>query len=279
MAVRALRATILCVIALAAPACQRSGGEAAPAAPPVPAPPVHYDGATTISNKVLPLVLPELERRGISVQVDRSGAGKGFQRLFAGEIDVAGMSRSLTPDELSTRPFIQIIGYDALGVFVNDANPVRALTKEQLKGLFTGRIRSWREVGGKDVPVLPCTERFDSGRATLEAVRTLALDGAPYGKTVRELEDPADCLALVRSTPGAVAAATMTYAIPGIHVVALDGLEPIPANVRSSQYLLTRPLLLVTLKPPTGPTRDLLEFMRSPDGQALVTRAGFVPAR
>jgi phosphate transport system substrate-binding protein len=240
---------------------------------------IRYDGATTISNKIFPSALPLFkEQTGIAVQVDRSGAGKGLHRALAGEVDLAGVSRALTPEELGKQPYFQIIGYDALGVFVNDGNAVRALTKAQLKGLFTGAIASWRQVGGKDLPVQPCVEHLASERATMAGFRSLALDGEPYGP-VREEEDPADCLAFVARTPGGVTPATMTYAIPGVRTVTLDGLDPLPQHVRTSRYLLTRPLLLVTREAPAGPVKALFDFMLSPDGQAIVARTGFVPAR
>jgi ABC-type phosphate transport system substrate-binding protein len=126
--------------------------------------------------------------------------------------------------------------------------------------------------------VKPCTERLASERATLEALRALALDGARYGR-VTEREDPSDCLAFVAREPGAVAAASITYAAPGVRALAIDGLAPTPANVRASRYLLTRPLLLVAREPPSGPLAALFELALSPEGQAAVARAGFVPAR
>ncbi|HTN53446.1 MAG TPA: phosphate ABC transporter substrate-binding protein [Anaeromyxobacter sp.] len=268
---RVLVHALLCALALAGVGCRGD-------APKAPAR-IRYDGATTISNLVLPQLLPVLkERSGIEVEVGRSGAGRGLARLLGGEVDVAGVSRALTREEIEKHPYFQIVGYDALGVFVNAGNPVKALTRAQLKALFTGKIASWKELGGHDLPVQPCVEHVRSGRATVEGFRTLALDEAAYGP-VQEEEDPADCLAFVAAHPGAITPATMTYANLGVHTVAIDGLEPIPQNVRSSRYLLTRPLLLVTKEPPAGPVRELFDLLLSPEGQEIVARAGFVPAR
>ena len=249
--------------------------------PPAPPPPaqIRYDGATTISRLVLPALAPMFEARaGVPLKVDRSGAGVGLRRLFAGEVDVAGVSRSLTAAELSRKPYFQIIGYDALAIYVNEASPVRSLTKAQVKAIFTGAATSWKPLGGKDVRPLPCTERLASERATLAALRTLALDGEPYGK-VTEREDPSDCLALVAEQPAAIAAASVAYARPGVRAVTVDGLDPTPINIRGSRYLLTRPLLLVARETPKGPLATLFDVALSPEGQAAVVRGGFVPAR
>jgi phosphate transport system substrate-binding protein len=265
---------VLVCAAVAATGCSKT-----PESTARPAPEIRYDGATTISNKLLPEVIPAFRARsGVTVHVDRSGAGKGLKAALAGQVDVAGVSRSLKPEELAAKPYFQIIGYDALGIWVNDQNPVKSLTKAQLRGIYSGKVTSWREIGGKPLPIVACTERVLSERATLDAVRMLILDGGDFGR-VKELEDPADCLKAVQSDPSVITAATMTYAVPGVRAVAVEGLEPTPANVRGSRYLLTRPLLLVTKEPPTGATRELFDFMLSPEGQAIVARAGFVPAR
>jgi len=265
---------LLALVALAA--CDRERVAPAPAASRT----IVYDGSTTISTRLLPDALPLFHARtGITVKVLRSGTGKGLQAALAGDVGVAGVARTLKPEELARRPYFQIFGYDALGVFVHRSNPVRNLTHEQLKAIFTGKVTSWREVGGVHEPIVPCIEHPGSGRATVEAFRSLAMDGEQYGRSLRQAEDPDDCLHAVAAVPGGITPATMTYSVEGVRVVAVDGLEPLPQHVRSSAYLLTRPLLLVAREPPQGDLRQFFDFMLSPDGQDVVTRNGFVPAR
>jgi phosphate transport system substrate-binding protein len=241
--------------------------------------PISYDGATSISDHILPLALPVLEQRsGVRAVVRRSGGGRGLAAVFAGEADVAGLSRALTPEERERKPSVAIIGYDALGIWVNDRSPLQALSLVQLRDLFSGKITSWKQLGGLDRPVVLCTERLDSQRATLEAFRQLVLDGGPFGRVV-ERDDPASCLELVASDPAAVTPASIAYGRPGIHTVTIDGLAPTVANIRAGSYVLTRPLLLVTREPPSGGVKALVDLLTSADGQALVARAGFVAAR
>lgn len=247
-------------------------------APPAPTE-IRYDGATTISSRILTALAPSFRAKaGIPLRIERSGAGVGLRRMFAGEVDVAGVSRSLTAAELASTPYFQIIGYDALAVYVNEANPVRELSRAQLKAIFTGAAGSWKDLGGRPTRILPCTERLDSERATLESFRALALGGAAYAR-VTEREDPADCLAVVAREPGGISVATVAYAIPGVRVLTVDGLDPLPVHVRASRYPLTRPLLLVAREPPRGPLATLFELVLSPEGQAAIAKAGFVPAR
>lgn len=252
---------LLLALGLLAAGCRASSVEA----------PLVYDGSTTISGRVLDEAAPALAQKAHVrfAEVRKSGAGKGLKAALAGKVSVAGVTRSLTEAELAQRPYFQIIGYDALGVFVNEANPVRALTKAQLKAVYTGEIRNWKAVGGADVPIAVCTEHLSSGRATLDAVKTMALDDRPYGP-VRELEDPADCLKLVAAEPGTVTVATIAYQIAGTRALALDGIHATPDSVRSGAYLLSRPMLLVSRSVPSGSLKAFFDFMLSPDGQAIV---------
>jgi phosphate transport system substrate-binding protein len=263
----------IAAVALAASALACSG-ERKPANAPLA-----YDGATSISRHVLAEAIPAFEERSGKAfgKVYENGGGKGLARLFAGEVGLAGVARQLTSEELAKQPYFQIIGYDALGIFVHAGNRVKGLSKAQLKAIFTGAIVNWKDVGGQNLPVTCCTEPLQSGRNTLAVLQSVILDEAPFGP-VREAADPADCLAFVAGNPGAVTIASIAYAIPGIRPVSVDGIEPTPAHVLDSSYPISRPLLLVTRGEPTGTAAEFLKFMLTAEGQAIVGKK-FIPAR
>ena len=255
------RALPVCLALVAAAGCRRGGPPEAP---------LTYDGSTAIASHVLVDAVPAFERRSKHrfARVAASGSGKGLRAALAGEVSVAGVTRSLTADELAHRPYYEIIGYDALAMFVNAANPVRGLTRAQLRDVLTGRVKSWNELGGERRPIVVCTEHVDSGRGTVEVLRTVALEGAPFGGVI-EVEDPADCLTLVAQDPAAITAATVAFSIPGTRALPLDGIPPVEPNVRSGAYLLSRPMLLVTKDVPTGAVKEFFDFMRSAEGQSF----------
>jgi phosphate transport system substrate-binding protein len=236
-----------------------------------------YDGGTTIGLHLLPDLAPLLVRAGLRFgSIGGRGTNPGLEAARRREVDVAGVLRELTPAE-KTELRGALIGHDALGVFVADANPVRGLTRERLKGIFTGAVRSWRELGGPDVPVVPVTEVKTGGRGTVLELRRLALGGAEYGPTV-EYEDAPDCLVHVARDPAAVTAASMSMAIPGVRRLAIDGVGPTVADIRSGAYPLGRPMYLVTASPATPVAEALLAAVLSPEAQAIVARR-FTPAR
>ncbi len=238
---------------------------------------VTYDGATTIGLHLLPDVAPLYERIGHRFgSIGGRGTNQGLEAARAGEVDVAGVLRELTAPEKAELRWA-LVGHDALGVFVSDGNPVRGLSRAELKGIFTCAIRRWAEVGGADAPVLPVTEVKTGGRGTVLELRRLALGGEDYGPT-REYEDAPDCLRHVASDATAITAASMSMAIAGVRAVAVDGALPTASNVRAGLYPLGRPMYLVSRKPAPAAVEALLALVVSPEGQAVVSRK-FTPAR
>jgi phosphate transport system substrate-binding protein len=244
---------------------------------PAPRKPLVYEGATTIGFHILPDIAPLHACLGGSFgAIGDRGTNKGLDAVRAGRADVAGVARDLTPAERDEF-FWALICHDALGVFVNAANPVPGLSRAQLKGIFTGRIRRWREVGGSGLEMDPVTEVKAGGRGTVQELRRIALDGDEYGPT-REFDDAPDCLRDVAAKPAGITVASMAMAIPGARAIAIDGVEPTPDRVRSGAYLLGRPMFVVSRKPPIDDVRVLFEVLLSPEGQAVLARK-FTSAR
>ncbi|HYG69756.1 MAG TPA: substrate-binding domain-containing protein, partial [Anaeromyxobacteraceae bacterium] len=185
MTTRHILASAVAVLALLAPPVARADE-------------LTYDGATSIGKQVMGEAVRVFEAKaGIRfARVGMSGAGKGLRAVLAGEVSVAGVSRALEADELARHPYFLVIGYDALGVFVNARNPVKVLTKSQLKAIYTGKVKRWNEIGGPDLPIVACSEPVSSGRATVDAFREMALDDEPYG-AVKVLPDASDCVKFV----------------------------------------------------------------------------------
>ena len=170
-----------------------------------------------------------------------------------------------------------IIGYDVLGIFVHPSNPVNSLTMAQLKEIFTGRITNWKAVGGNDAPIVVFTEKLTGGRATVRAFRDMVLGKDAYGKTV-ELDDATDCLKELTHEKNGITVSSMSFAIPGVKVAAVNGVLPVKEKVQSGEYALKRPLVLVTRGVPEGAVKDFIDFLLSREGQAVVGKK-FVPAK
>jgi phosphate transport system substrate-binding protein len=270
-----MRMQALCIIALFA-------------APGAAGAQVVYGGSSTLAETVLEggVVKGFEAKTGTKVQLaDLSGTGKGLKSLAEGKLNVVGSGRVLNADEKKAGLLGTIVGYDGLAVFVHKSNPVKDLSKEQLKDLFTGKVKSWKELGGKDVKIVPMIEPIASKRATVQLVQELVLDGAAYAPGIKEVDQLKDQVAEVSRSEGAICIASIGFlpsADPGVRAnirsVHVDSVEPSPSNIRSGAYLLSRPMLLVTKGLPTGDVKAFLDYVVSRDGQAIVERF-FVPVK
>ena len=206
------------------------------------------------------------------------GSTAGIQELAAGRINIALVARPLRPEEKSK------LAYQALGrvpvVFaVNKDVPVTALTESQVCDLYTGKIKSWSEVGGGSQKVGVLTRNEDDG--TKEAVRK----NVPCFK---DLKESADASVLVRSPamvsglraqPGTIGMTelnTVTSAGGAFKALALDGVAASPDTVRSGKYKLVKEYGFATNGTPQGQARSFLEFANSPEAQKILAEDGIV---
>ncbi len=241
--------------------------------------PLTYEGATTIGTKIMPDVAKMFAARtGVSFsQIGGAGADAGFRAAEERRVDLGGVARELTPAEKARVAGAVVIGYDAMGVFVNSTNPVQSLTRAQLKEIFTGKAKSWKAFGGRDTPISVYSEKLSGGRATVKAFKDMVLGSDAYGP-VKELEDATDCIKDVSEDANGITASSMSFAVPGVRAVAVDGAPPTASAVQNGSYPLKRPLILVTKDPPAGEVKAFLDFMLTPEAQAIVAR-NFIPAK
>lgn len=247
-----------------------------------------YSGSSTIGMSILEagaLKAFEAKTGKKFGSVEQPGSGKGIKALIEGKVAIGGASRALTPEEKKAGVLGHIIGYDAIAVFVHKSNPVRNLTKEQIKGIFTGRIKNWKEVGGKDAAIAVNTEILGEKRATMLVFQELTMDNAAYGRGFKEIDFPRDQIVeaakdvnSICSVSFGLLAAVSADLRDKVKAVSVNGIEPTDKNIRSGAYLISRPLVLGTMGLPKGDVKEFISFMLSKEGQEIVSK-NFVPVR
>ena len=246
-------------------------------------------GSTTV-NVVAADAAEALRGRGLTITVDsQGGSAGGIAQLGAGQVEIAMSSKPLSDEDRARFPAVDFvateIGQDAVGIIVRREvvdGGLRSLGREQLEAVFEGRVRSWSELGGPDLDVFVYDK--EPGRGTREV-----LDRYLYGPAGKAPPPPAsDHFAIVGgneetrakllSTPGAVGPLSSSFikGHPQLAYLAVDGVEPTPAAVRSGTYPMARPLLLITNGPPAGDAERFVDYVLSAEGQELVTRHGYL---
>ena len=237
-----------------------------------------YVGSSTIGEIIMPEAARAFrEKTGIAVDViSMQGSGKGLEAVLSGAAPLAGVSRALSRAEKQQRIYYLIIGYDAVGVFVHPTNPVRELSRSQLKAIHTGEITSWKQVGGQGGPIVAITQIWGAKRAQMIEFQQHVMDNVDYRADRKEVDRQVDQVEALRVERRGITAVSLAFARPGITAIAIEGFTVESRHIRSGAYILSRPLVLVASVPPTPEAKAFMDFMLSPEGQAIVARR-FVP--
>lgn len=249
---------------------------------------ISYSGSSTIGTGILVeggAVKAFEAKTGLKFKsVEQPGSGKGIQALIDGKVTLGGASRALSSDE-KKKVLSHTVGYDAIAVFVHKNNPVKNLSKSQLQGIFSGRIKNWKEVGGKNALIHPNTEILGNKRATTEFFQEHVLDGAPYGAGFKAIDFPRDQIVEIANDENGICgvslglqASTSSEVKGKVKAISVNSIEPNDSNVKSGAYMISRPLVLATKGLPKGDVKKFIDFMQSKEGQEIVSR-NFVPVK
>lgn len=213
---------------------------------------------------------------GRIVEVQGGGSTAGLQAVATGLADIGSCSRSLSAEE--AREFTAVvIARDGLAVVVNPVNPVSELTREQLRGLFSGQIENWKDVGGKDGPVRPITREEGSG--TRESFVHLVMGKVPISRRALTQESNGAVRELVRGDPAAIGYMSLGLVSKELKAVLIDKAEPTAESVLAGSYKLVRPFLFVTKGTPGPEAQRFIDFVLSAQGQNILESEGLVRAQ
>lgn len=244
------------------------------------------------SDTVLPLTQKEAEvfmkkNANTSIMVTGGGSGVGISALLSGTTDIAQSSRSLKLDEKmklndAGKAFKEtIIAYDAISVIVNPANKVSKLTREQLEGIYTGKITNWKEVGGDDVKIVLYSRETSSG--TYEFFKEHVLNKKNYASSALLMPATGAIVQSVSQTKGAVGYVGLAYVektVKALEVSYDKGktyVTPSVENAKSKKYPITRPLYYYYLASTEKMINPYVKFILSAEGQKIVLDEGYVP--
>ena len=218
-----------------------------------------------------------------------SGTTEAYNRLIAGDADVIVVAQpSAGQMEAAKAAGVELVmtplGREAFVFFVNADNPVTGLTQQQIRDIYTKTITNWREVGGRNQAITPYQRPDGSGSQT--AMLAQVMKGVPLASPPREevaegMGGVLSQVATYRNVSSAIGYSFRWYATvmnpnAGIKLLAVDGVAPTPETIRDGSYPLTGTFYAVTRANPSPNTTALVDWLTSPEGQALIEQVGYV---
>lgn len=224
------------------------------------------------------------------VQVTGGGSGTGIAALINGTTDIGASSRPLKDLEIKKiqnrfqSTVIEIANSkDGIGVYVNEANPVKELTLDQIKDIFTGKINNWKEVGGRDAKIIRYSRESNSG--TYVFFKENVLKRMDYAADAQNMPGTAAVINAVSKDPNGIGYGGAAYA-SGVRMVFVKkdanspGYQATEENVATGKYPISRNLYYYTPKKHYDNdvrVKEFIDFVCSKTGQDIVKAVGYFP--
>lgn len=211
----------------------------------------------------------------IQITVAGGGSGVGIKQVGEGLVDIGNSGRKPTDPEIG-KYGLKLFKWavDGVGVVVNPQNTVTALTSDQVKEIFAGRITSWNALGGADKPINVYTR--DEASGTRAVFWKKALGKGDIIATANVVVSNGAMKSAVAGDPYGIGYVSVGHIDASVTPVAIDGVTPTLETVKSGQYAISRGLYSNTKGDPSGLTRAFIDFLFSPTGQRIAAQKGFV---
>ena len=256
---------------------------AAPSAAAQEAKTLQIEGSTTVGPiadafaEAFQAKYPDLK-----ITVKKTGSGDGEAALIDGRCEIATMSRFMKPEKFKeaadkgVMPVAHAVAMDGVCVIVHPSNPVKGLTSDQIRDIYTGKIKNWKEVGGSDTPIVVISRDTSSG--TYETFETLIMNKQKMAEGVEYVNANPQAQNRVKTTPGAIGYVGLAF-LEGVKAVEVNGIAPSRKTILSGKYPVSRPLFMFTNGyPQLGSTvYEFVTYHLSEAGQKIIEAKGFVP--
>ena len=178
------------------------------------------------------------------------------------------------------------IANNAFVFMVNDKNPVNGLTSQQVRDIYSGKIKKWSEVGGENAEIVPLQRNEDSGSQVemknfMGSTKLLT----PYTEyTIGSMADIVDNLRKPFDGTKSAIGYTFLYYVTsmvesdGIKLLDLDGVTPSKENIINETYPLISPYYAIIRKDSSEDSmaRRWVNYILSDEGQNVIESANYV---
>jgi len=225
----------------------------------------------------------------VTIQVTGGGSGTGIAALINGTTQICEASRPMKPEEKNSvkeqrhADAVEIpVALDALAVYLHKDNSIEHLDMEQVARIFRGEVTNWKDVGGKNAPILLYGRENNSG--TYVFFKEHVLKNADYAEKYQALPGTAAVINAVQKDLGGIGYGGIGYAkdVKTISIgkdAAANPIVPNMENVLNNSYPLSRQLFWYTAGAPTGALKDFVDWVLGPEGQKVVSEVGYYPLK
>lgn len=221
------------------------------------------------------------KKSGVKIKLQGGGATAGIRQATNGQVDIGASCRTNLESAAEERSAYQIpVAWDAIVMIAHPSNPVETLTTQQVRDIYLGKITNWKQVGGADKPIELFARRgkiSGVGRTLRELLFANYNQEFPGAKNIVASTTPLE--EAIEKNPNALGATGVASAHRRkVKVLRLNGKEANVENIASGQYMMYRPLYLVSKGSEADPrVKEFISFALSREGQGIIRKTGTLP--
>ena len=221
------------------------------------------------------------------IQVTGGGSGTGIAALINGGTDICEASRPMKDKEreqVRARHGKEVkeipVALDGIAIYVHQTSPIQVLSQSQIKGIYTGKITNWRDIGGKDEKIVAYSRENNSG--TYVFFKEHVLGNEDFAREIQTLPGTAAVVNAVSKDLASIGYGGIAYA-SGIRAIPVkrdensEGVRPSLQTVQSGQYPLSRNLFFYTIGEPQGEEKAFIDWVLGAEGQKICEAVGYYP--
>lgn len=211
----------------------------------------------------------------ITITVQGGGSAVGIQSANSGAAQIGMADLVKLPDEAKGLTST-VVAQDGIAVIVNPKNKIENLSTEQLRAVFNGKIKNWKEVGGVNAPITVVSREAGSGtRSSFEKILTdirLVNNAVIQNSngTIRET---------VANDENSIGYISHGILNEKVNALKIDGIECTTESIIAKNYLLVRPIFLLTKGAPEGEVKKFIDYILTEEIQSMIKKDGLLPAK
>lgn len=213
--------------------------------------------------------------RNVQIHVQSSGSSAGILAAQEKTADIGMSSRELKPEEKNIHEIV--IAMDGIVMIVNNSNTASDLTIAQVRKIYTGDIKNWNEVGGKNVPIVVVTRETGSG--TRGAFEEIVMNKQEISAGAIVQNSTGAVKTAVQNDPNAIGYISLAALDSHVKDIAIEGVRGSIPTIQDGSYKIARPFLFLTNQVPEGLVKAFIDYVLSEEGQVLAEEEGLVPVR
>jgi phosphate transport system substrate-binding protein len=218
----------------------------------------------------------------VNISLSGGGSSNGIKAIIDGSTDIANASRFIKDKEVALAqekgvyPVPFAVAYDSIIPVVHPSNNLGNITLAQLKDIYMGKIKNFKEIGGPDLSIVICSRDTSSG--TYETWEGKVMHKERVTPAAQVMASNGAIVQAVTNNKHAIGYIGIGYLNSSLKALTVNGVEGTKESTLNGTFPISRPLFMFTNGWPTGDTLNFVNYMLNPaKGQKMVAEAGYVP--